>query len=61
MIRRRKTRSNNGTGSTTPARCSFTLDLAAFCAGYRFFFSPIRWTSLEPAIVEAMTCVKANS
>ncbi|CAB3800683.1 glycosyltransferase family 4 protein [Pararobbsia alpina] len=29
--------------------------LAAFCARYRFFFNPIRWTSLGLAIVEAMT------
>jgi Glycosyl transferases group 1 len=31
------------------------LDLAAFCAPYRFFFNPIRWTSLGLAVVEAMT------
>jgi hypothetical protein len=31
------------------------LDLAAFAARYRFFFNPIRWTSLGLAIVEAMT------
>jgi hypothetical protein len=31
------------------------LDLAAFCAPYRFFFNPIRWTSLGLALVEAMT------
>lgn len=31
------------------------LDLAAFIARYRFFFNPIRWTSLGLAIVEAMT------
>jgi glycosyltransferase involved in cell wall biosynthesis len=31
------------------------LDLAAFTAQYRFFFNPIRWTSLGLAIVEAMT------
>ena len=31
------------------------LDLAAFSARYRFFFNPIRWTSLGLAIVEAMT------
>ncbi|UVS90515.1 glycosyltransferase family 4 protein [Burkholderia glumae] len=31
------------------------LELAAFCARYRFFFNPIRWTSLGLAIVEAMT------
>ncbi|HEY3536257.1 MAG TPA: glycosyltransferase [Trinickia sp.] len=31
------------------------LDLAAFCARYRLFFNPIRWTSLGLAIVEAMT------
>lgn len=31
------------------------LDLAAFTARYRFFFNPIRWTSLGLAIVEAMT------
>jgi glycosyltransferase involved in cell wall biosynthesis len=31
------------------------LDLAAFSAQYRFFFNPIRWTSLGLAIVEAMT------
>ncbi len=30
------------------------LDLAAFTARYRFFFNPIRWTSLGLAIVEAM-------
>jgi glycosyltransferase involved in cell wall biosynthesis len=31
------------------------LELAAFSAHYRFFFNPIRWTSLGLAIVEAMT------
>lgn len=31
------------------------LDLAAFSASYRFFFNPIRWTSLGLAVVEAMT------
>ncbi|TDV21057.1 glycosyltransferase [Paraburkholderia caballeronis] len=31
------------------------LALAAFTARYRFFFNPIRWTSLGLAIVEAMT------
>ncbi|HWX11689.1 MAG TPA: glycosyltransferase [Trinickia sp.] len=31
------------------------LDLAAFAARYRFFFNPIRWTSLGLAVVEAMT------
>jgi Glycosyl transferases group 1 len=31
------------------------LDLPAFTARYRFFFNPIRWTSLGLAIVEAMT------
>jgi glycosyltransferase involved in cell wall biosynthesis len=31
------------------------LDLAAYAARYRFFFNPIRWTSLGLAIVEAMT------
>ncbi|MEK6346677.1 MAG: glycosyltransferase family 4 protein [Burkholderia sp.] len=31
------------------------LDLAAFNARYRFFFNPIRWTSLGLAVVEAMT------
>jgi glycosyltransferase involved in cell wall biosynthesis len=31
------------------------LDLAAFTAQYRFFFNPIRWTSLGLAVVEAMT------
>jgi hypothetical protein len=31
------------------------LDLCAFTARYRFFFNPIRWTSLGLAIVEAMT------
>jgi Glycosyl transferases group 1 len=31
------------------------LDLASFCAPYRFFFNPIRWTSLGLAVVEAMT------
>ena len=30
------------------------LDLAAFTARYRFFFNPIRWTSLGLAIIEAM-------
>jgi hypothetical protein len=30
------------------------MELAAFCAPYRFFFNPIRWTSLGLAIVEAM-------
>ncbi|POR45802.1 glycosyl transferase family 1 [Paraburkholderia eburnea] len=30
-------------------------DLPAFIAPYRFFFNPIRWTSLGLAIVEAMT------
>jgi len=29
--------------------------LASFVANYRFFFNPIRWTSLGLAIVEAMT------
>jgi len=29
-------------------------DLAAFVARYRFFFNPIRWTSLGLSIVEAM-------
>ncbi len=31
------------------------LELAAFSARYRFFFNPIRYTSLGLAIVEAMT------
>jgi hypothetical protein len=31
------------------------LELAAFTARYRFFFNPIRWTSLGLAVVEAMT------
>jgi hypothetical protein len=31
------------------------LDLASFSAPYRFFFNPIRWTSLGLAVVEAMT------
>jgi hypothetical protein len=31
------------------------LELAAFTAEYRFFFNPIRWTSLGLAVVEAMT------
>ncbi|CAD6538140.1 glycosyltransferase family 4 protein [Paraburkholderia sabiae] len=31
------------------------LELAGFIARYRFFFNPIRWTSLGLAIVEAMT------
>lgn len=31
------------------------LDLAACMARYRFFFNPIRWTSLGLAVVEAMT------
>lgn len=30
-------------------------EVAAFCARYRFFFNPIRYTSLGLAIVEAMT------
>jgi hypothetical protein len=30
-------------------------ELAAFCAPYRFFFNPIRWTSLGLAVVEAMS------
>ena len=30
------------------------LDLPAFMARYRFFFNPIRWTSLGLAVVEAM-------
>jgi glycosyltransferase involved in cell wall biosynthesis len=30
------------------------LELAAFCARYRFFFNPIRYTSLGLAIIEAM-------
>jgi len=30
------------------------LELPAFMARYRFFFNPIRWTSLGLAIVEAM-------
>jgi glycosyltransferase involved in cell wall biosynthesis len=29
-------------------------DLAAVCAGYRFFFNPIRYTSLGLAVIEAM-------
>jgi hypothetical protein len=31
------------------------MELAAFEARYRFFFNPIRWTSLGLAVVEAMT------
>jgi hypothetical protein len=31
------------------------MDLAAFEARYRFFFNPIRWTSLGLAVIEAMT------
>ncbi len=31
------------------------LDLPGFCARYRFFFNPIRYTSLGLAVVEAMT------
>lgn len=31
------------------------LDLAATIAPYRFFFNPIRWTSLGLSVVEAMT------
>jgi glycosyltransferase involved in cell wall biosynthesis len=31
------------------------LHLPAFCARYRFFFNPIRYTSLGLAVVEAMT------
>ncbi|MDB5888350.1 MAG: transferase [Rhodocyclales bacterium] len=30
------------------------LELAAFCARYRFFFNPIRYTSLGLAVIEAM-------
>lgn len=29
-------------------------DLSAVCAGYRFFFNPIRYTSLGLAVIEAM-------
>jgi glycosyltransferase involved in cell wall biosynthesis len=31
------------------------MQLAAFEARYRFFFNPIRWTSLGLAVLEAMT------
>ena len=31
------------------------MELAAFEARYRFFFNPIRWTSLGLAVIEAMT------
>ncbi len=31
------------------------IELAAFEARYRFFFNPIRWTSLGLAVIEAMT------
>jgi len=31
------------------------VELARFVSRYRFFFNPIRWTSLGLAIVEAMT------
>ena len=31
------------------------MQLAAFVARYRFFFNPIRWTSLGLAVIEAMT------
>jgi hypothetical protein len=31
------------------------LNLAKFMARYRFFFNPIRWTSLGLAVIEAMT------
>lgn len=31
------------------------MQLAAFEARYRFFFNPIRWTSLGLAVIEAMT------
>ncbi|HEY2159401.1 MAG TPA: glycosyltransferase [Isosphaeraceae bacterium] len=31
------------------------MELAAFAARYRFFFNPIRWTSLGLAVIEAMT------
>lgn len=31
------------------------MELAAFEARYRFFFNPIRWTSLGLAVLEAMT------
>jgi glycosyltransferase involved in cell wall biosynthesis len=30
------------------------LELAGFCSHYRFFFNPIRWTSLGLAVCEAM-------
>jgi hypothetical protein len=33
----------------------FPPELPAFAARYRFFFNPIRWTSLGLAILEAMT------
>jgi len=38
-----------GLGEVPPTR------LAAFVARYRFFFNPIRWTSLGLAVCEAMT------
>jgi len=31
------------------------MELAAYMARYRFFFNPIRWTSLGLAVIEAMT------
>jgi hypothetical protein len=31
------------------------MQLASFVARYRFFFNPIRWTSLGLAVIEAMT------
>jgi hypothetical protein len=46
-----------GMGATTAGGLGEidNLALAAFCARYRFFFNPIRWTSLGLAIIEAMT------
>jgi len=38
-----------GVGEVSPP------DLPAFVARYRFFFNPIRWTSLGLAVLEAMT------
>ena len=38
-----------GAGEVAP------LDLAAYEARYRFFFNPMRWTSLSMAVCEAMT------
>jgi glycosyltransferase involved in cell wall biosynthesis len=38
----------DGLGEVSPP------ELPAFAAGYRFFFNPIRWTSMGLAVIEAM-------